>query len=183
MKIINTSLPEVLVIEPKIFGDNRGFFYESFQATRYAENGMDKPFVQDNVSRSCKNVLRGLHHQTEQTQGKLVYVITGTVFDVAVDIRKNSPTFGQWTSVILDDKDHRQIYVPPGFAHGFCVLSDYADFIYKCTDYYHPQSELTIKWDDPDINIEWPIDNPILSTKDEQGICLKDIPNNQLPIK
>lgn len=181
MKVNNTDIPGVLIIEPKIYGDDRGFFYESFQVKRYTEFGIALPFVQDNVSRSSKNVLRGLHHQKEHSQGKLVYVLRGAVFDVVVDIRKNSPTFGQWTSIILDDIDHRQIYIPPGLAHGFCVLSETTDFIYKCTDYYFPGSEVTIRWDDPDINIDWPIDNPILSSKDENGIYLKNFPKNELP--
>ncbi len=181
MKIIETKLPGVKIIEPKVFGDDRGYFFESFQAERYKECGITRPFVQDNTSRSEKNVLRGLHHQTNHTQGKLIYVTSGRVFDAAVDIRLNSPTFGQWTSIILDDVDHRQFYIPPGFAHGFCVLSERADFFYKCTDYYDAASEISIAWDDKDIGIEWPISNPILSGKDKVGQRLKDIPKEQLP--
>jgi dTDP-4-dehydrorhamnose 3,5-epimerase len=175
-------LPEVIIIEPKIFGDARGFFYESFQAKRYLEEyGIPVTFVQDNVSRSTKGILRGLHHQKQHTQGKLICVTRGAVFDVAVDIRQGSPNFGQWMGVVLDDKKHRQVYIPPGFAHGFCVLSEEADFIYKCTDYYDPSSEITIKWDDPDLAIDWPIENPILSTKDQKGILLKNILKTDLP--
>ncbi len=181
MKINNTSLSGVMIIEPKVFGDNRGYFYESFQETRYTEIGITLPFVQDNASRSSKNVLRGLHHQQKHTQGKLIYVTRGTVFDVAVDIRVGSPTFGRWTSVILDDIDHRQLYIPPGFAHGFCVLSETADFFYKCTDFYDPASEITVQWNDPDIGIKWPISTPALSAKDAKGKLLKDFTENELP--
>ena len=181
MKITETSIKGALIIEPKVFLDNRGFFFESFQQQRYAEYGLTLPFVQDNISRSQKNTLRGLHYQKKQTQGKLVHIIRGEILDVAVDIRRGSPTFGKWTSVILDDKNHRQFYLPPGCAHGFCVLSDEADFIYKCTDYYHPESEITLKWNDPDLNITWPIENPLLSPKDQQGLYLKDIPEEDLP--
>jgi len=181
MDITHTNLPGVMLLKPKAFGDSRGFFYESYQASRYSEIGIDKPFVQDNVSRSTKNVLRGLHHQREHSQGKLVYVIRGAVFDVAVDIRKNSPHFGKSFATILDDENHHQLYVPPGFAHGFCVLSNEVDFIYKCTDYYHPQSELSIQWNDPDLAIEWPTTQPILSEKDNKGLRLKDIPKEMLP--
>lgn len=181
MKLQKTTLPGVIIIEPKIFGDSRGFFFESFQSDRYAEHGITRPFVQDNASRSAKGVLRGLHHQQHHTQGKLIYVTRGQVFDVAVDIRFGSPTFGQWTSAILDDVDHRQLYIPPGFAHGFCVLSETADFFYKCTDYYDPTSEITVLWNDPDIGIQWPIKNPMLSDKDKIGKPLKDFSSNQLP--
>ncbi len=181
MKITKTKLSGIILIEPKVFGDDRGFFYENFRRNQYAEIGIDKPFVQDNVSRSTGNVLRGLHHQTRHTQGKLVWVTRGKVFDVVVDIRKNSPTFGQWVSAILDDQNHQQIYIPPGFAHGFCVLSDTVDFSYKCTDYYDPASELTIAWNDPDICIDWPIKNPIISAKDQQGKLLKTIHHENLP--
>lgn len=181
MKLQETTLPGVIIIEPKIFGDSRGFFFESFQANRYAEHGITRPFVQDNASRSAKGVLRGLHHQQNHTQGKLIYVTSGQVFDVAVDIRFGSPNFGKWTSVILDDVDHRQLYIPPGFAHGFCVLSETADFFYKCTDYYDPSSEITVLWNDPEIGIQWPIENPMLSDKDKKGKLLKNFPDNQLP--
>jgi dTDP-4-dehydrorhamnose 3,5-epimerase len=156
MKIIETPLPGVLIFEPKVFGDARGFFVETFREEWLQQAGLQLPFVQDNHSRSRKGVLRGLHYQLEHMQGKLVRAARGTVFDVAVDVRRGSPYFGQWTGVILDDVHHRQFYVPPGFAHGFCVLSDEADFHYKCTDYYHPQSEAGVLWNDPGIGIDWP---------------------------
>lgn len=181
MKIEETKLPGVMIIEPKVFGDSRGYFYESFQAKRYAEHGITLPFVQDNASRSTKNVLRGLHHQKEHTQGKLIYVTSGAVFDVAVDIRVGSPTFGQWVGTVLDDTNHRQLYIPPGFAHGFCVLSNNSDFFYKCTDFYDPVSEITVQWNDPDIGIKWPVTNPALSAKDAKGKLLKDFTQDELP--
>lgn len=175
MKIIETKLPGVVLIEPKVFGDERGFFLESFNAQRYAEAGIGGNFVQDNHSRSAKGVLRGLHFQKQFPQGKLVYLTSGAVFDVAVDIRKDSPTFGQWVGVTLTAESHQQFYVPPGFAHGFCVLSDTADFHYKCTDYYHPEDEGSVRWDDPDIAIKWGINQPILSPKDAKAGFLKDL--------
>lgn len=156
MKIVETGLPGVLIFEPKVFGDARGFFVETFREEWLKQAGLAVPFVQDNHSRSRKGVLRGLHYQLEHMQGKLVRSARGTVFDVAVDVRRGSPHFGKWTGVILDDISHRQFYVPPGFAHGFCVLSEEADFHYKCTDYYHPQSEAGILWNDPALGIEWP---------------------------
>ncbi len=175
MKVTTTNLPGVLLITPKVFGDSRGFFLETFQAARYKEAGIPESFVQDNQSRSTKGVLRGLHFQKHYPQGKLVYVTNGTVFDVAVDIRPDSPTFGQWAGVTLSADDHQQFYIPPGYAHGFCVLSDSADFQYKCTDYYHPEDEGCIRWDDPNIGIRWPIREPILSAKDANASYLKDI--------
>ena len=174
MKIIETAIPGVLIIEPKVFGDSRGFFWETWKATRYAEAGIPGSFVQDNHSHSVRGVLRGLHFQKQYPQGKLVYVTQGTVFDVAVDIRKESPTFGKWVGITLSADKHQQFYVPPGLAHGFCVVSEQADFHYKCTEYYHPEDEGYIRWDDPDIGIEWPIDNPLLSTKDANAPYLKD---------
>jgi len=177
MKITTTAIPDVLLITPKVFGDSRGFFLESFHASRYAEAGIPGPFVQDNHSRSSKGVLRGLHFQKQYPQGKLVYVTIGSVFDVAVDIRKDSPTFGQWVGVTLSADEHQQFYIPPGFAHGFCVLSDTADFHYKCTDYYHPEDEGSLRWDDPDIGIQWPITEPILSAKDANADYLKALEN------
>jgi dTDP-4-dehydrorhamnose 3,5-epimerase len=174
MKIIETAIPGVLLIEPKMFGDSRGFFLETFNVARYADAGIPGPFVQDNHSYSSKGVLRGLHFQKQYPQGKLVYVTSGTVFDVAVDIRKDSPTFGQWVGVTLSADDHQQLYVPAGLAHGFCVLSDKANFHYKCTDYYHQEDEGSIRWDDPDIGIQWPITNPTLSAKDADAPYLKD---------
>ena len=177
MKIIDTSIPEVKIIEPKIFGDERGFFLETFQASKYQVIiGENLNFVQDNHSRSIKGVLRGLHFQKTKPQGKLVRVVTGEVFDVAVDIRKGSPTFGKWEGVLLSGDNKRQFWVPPGFAHGFVVLSATADFEYKCTDYYDPNDEGAIKWDDPDIAIDWPFDfEPSLSAKDELAGLLKDL--------
>jgi dTDP-4-dehydrorhamnose 3,5-epimerase len=175
MKVTETAIPGALLIEPKVFGDSRGFFLETFHAARYAEAGIYGPFVQDNHSHSAKGVLRGLHFQKQYPQGKLVYVTSGTVFDVAVDIRKESPSFGKWVGVILSADEHKQFYVPPGFAHGFCVLSDRADFHYKCTDYYHPEDEASLRWNDPAIGIEWPLTNPTLSTKDANAPYLKDL--------
>ena len=167
MNVIKTKLHDCVIIEPKVFGDERGFFLETFQAERYAElAGITLPFVQDNYSRSLKAVLRGLHYQKTKPQGKLVRVVRGEVYDVAVDIRQDSTTFGQWEGVILSEENNRQFWVPPGFAHGFLVLSDTADFEYKCTDYYDPSDEGSILWNDSDLNIPWPIDNPILSDKD-----------------
>jgi len=174
MKVIETAISGVLIIEPKVFGDSRGFFLETFQANRYAEAGIPKPFVQDNHSHSARGVLRGLHFQKQYPQGKLVYVTQGTVFDVAVDIRKDSPTFGKWVGITLSAEKHQQFYVPPGLAHGFCVVSEQADFHYKCTDYYHQEDEGCIRWDDPDIGIDWPITHPLLSTKDANAPYLKD---------
>lgn len=174
MKVIATAIPEVLIIEPKVFGDARGFFYESFNQQAFNEaTGTDHQFVQDNHSRSTRGVLRGLHYQVQQPQGKLVRVARGSVFDVAVDIRKSSPTFGQWVGVELSEDNHRQLWVPPGFAHGFVVLSESADFLYKTTDYYAPAHERCIVWNDPAIGIEWPLSNePSLSAKDQQGLAL-----------
>ena len=181
MNIIETTLPGVLLIEPKVFGDRRGFFLETFQAERYRQAGMELDFVQDNLSRSTAGVLRGLHYQLNYPQGKLVSVITGEVFDVAVDIRRGSPTFGQWYGAVLSSENHRQLYIPPGYAHGFCVLSDTVDFQYKCTNYYHPEDEIGVMWNDPDIGIDWPIDEPTLSDKDKLLLPLADIPASKLP--
>ena len=167
MKVIDTSIADVKTIEPTVFGDNRGFFMETFQQERYAEAGISLPFVQDNHSRSARGVLRGLHFQKTKPQGKLVRVVSGEVFDVAVDIRKSSPTFGKWEGVILSAENKRQFWVPPGMAHGFLVLSEYADFEYKCTDYYDPADEGSLRWDDQDVGIDWPADiEPMLSEKD-----------------
>ena len=176
MKVTPTTIPDVLVIEPKVFGDARGFFFESFNQKAFNQaTGMNLDFVQDNHSRSAKGVLRGLHYQIEQPQGKLVRVVRGTVFDVAVDIRKGSPTFGKWAGVELTEDNHRQMWVPPGFAHGFLVLSDSADFLYKTTGYWAPEFERSILWSDPVIGIEWPIDQaPLLSIKDRNSKLLKD---------
>ncbi|NET71869.1 MAG: dTDP-4-dehydrorhamnose 3,5-epimerase [Sphaerospermopsis sp. SIO1G2] len=171
MQVFSTEIPDVLRIEPKVFGDERGFFYESFNGKVFLEKtGISYNFVQDNHSRSSKNVLRGLHYQIKQPQGKLVRVAVGEVFDVAVDLRKTSPSFGQWVGVYLSAKNKHQLWVPPGFAHGFLVLSDYAEFLYKTTDYYAPEYDRTILWSDPDLGIAWPIENqPIISAKDQVG--------------
>lgn len=156
MKVLATKLPGVLIIEPQVYGDARGFFQETYHAQRYIDAGIVLPFVQDNHSRSGKGVLRGLHSQLTHPQGKLVRVTQGAVFDVAVDIRRGSPTFGKWAGAILSEDNFRQFYIPPGFAHGFLALSDRVDFLYKCTDYYHPEDEVGILWNDPDIGIDWP---------------------------
>jgi dTDP-4-dehydrorhamnose 3,5-epimerase len=176
MKISHSKLKGCVIIEPRVFGDERGFFLETFQAVRYEqEAGIDLPFVQDNHSRSASGVLRGLHFQKTKPQGKLVRVVRGEVYDVAVDIRKGSATFGEWEGVILSEDNKKQFWVPPGFAHGFVVLSDTADFEYKCTDYYDPSDEGSILWSDPDLDIPWPIANPVLSTKDESAKRLVDL--------
>ena len=170
MKATRLAIPDVVLIEPKVFGDARGFFFESFNQKAFNEaTGTQHEFVQDNHSRSAKGVLRGLHYQVQQPQGKLVRVVRGAVFDVAVDIRKGSPTFGQWVGEELSEDNHRQLWVPPGFAHGFVVLSDAAEFLYKTTDYYAPQFERCIMWNDPTLDIDWPTQLPILSDKDSTG--------------
>lgn len=167
MRVIETSLAGVLIIEPLSFRDDRGFFLETFQAARYKElAGIDLPFVQDNHSRSCRDVLRGLHSQRQFPQGKLVRVARGQVFDVAVDIDSDSETFGRWVGVVLSDTNKRQVWIPPGYAHGFLVMSEVADFEYKCTNYYRPDDEYGVIWDDPDVAIDWPTNTPILSEKD-----------------
>ena len=182
MDVIPTKLPGVLLIKPKIFGDERGFFYESFQQEQYRTVGLTLPFVQDNHSRSRQGVLRGLHYQRKHAQGKLVMVTRGAVFDVAVDIRPNSPQFGQWVGEVISDENHYQLYIPPGFAHGFYVLSEVADFCYKCTDYYHSEYEAGIIWNDPSINIAWPITGqPELSAKDQKSPTLAQIEKDHLP--
>jgi dTDP-4-dehydrorhamnose 3,5-epimerase len=174
MNVIPTSLPEVLIIEPKVFGDDRGFFFESYNERDFVEQtGVSFRFVQDNYSRSRKNVLRGLHYQIQQPQGKLVRVTVGEVYDVAVDIRRSSPTFGKWVSTVLSDKNKLMLWVPAGFAHGFVVTSDYAEFIYKTTDYWAPAFERCIAWNDPALAIPWPLQGkPVLSAKDLQGVPL-----------
>lgn len=175
MKVTATDIPDVLILEPKLFGDDRGFFMESFNADKFHKaTSLDLNFVQDNHSRSGKGVLRGLHYQIHQPQGKLVRVVSGAVFDVAVDIRKKSPTLGQWVGVELSESNHRQLWVPAGFAHGFMVLTDRADFLYKTTDYYAPEHERCILWSDQDIGIKWPDIEPVLSPKDKMGIRFQD---------
>ena len=175
MEILKSSIPEVIVLAPPVFTDSRGYFLETYQQKKYAELGIPKPFVQDNQSYSTKNVLRGLHFQLRYPQGKLVRVTQGTVFDVAIDIRKNSPTFGKWHGEILSAENHKQMYIPENFAHGFCVLSDSAEFLYKCTDFYVPGDEGGLIWNDPQLGIKWPIDTPILSDKDAALPQIADI--------
>jgi len=182
MRVIETALPDVVILAPKVFGDQRGFFLETYHEERYREAGVPARFVQDNHSRSRRGVLRGLHYQLQRPQGKLVWVIRGQVFDIAVDIRRGSPTFGRWVSCVLDDQNHHQLYIPPGFAHGFCVLSAEADFMYKCTDYYHLQSEQGIAWNDPDLSIDWPGLEVILSDKDRRYPRLAEQPPEKLPV-
>jgi len=177
MKITPTKIPDVKLIEPKVFGDERGFFMETWNERAFREAGIDSTFVQDNHSRSVKNTLRGLHYQVKQPQGKLVRVTRGEVFDVAVDLRKSSPTFGQWVGEVLSEANQHLLWVPPGFAHGFYVMSETADFQYKCTDFYAPEHERCIRWDDVGLNIEWPIlvgARPIVSPKDEIGKVLEE---------
>lgn len=175
MNVIKTELPEVLLLEPKVFGDDRGFFMESYNKRVLAELGIRHDFVQDNHSRSAKGVLRGLHYQLQQAQGKLVRVVAGRVFDVAVDLRKGSPNFGRWAGFELSAENKRLAWIPPGFGHGFLVLSDSADFLYKATDYYAPEHECSVLWNDPAIGIQWPLDGePLLSAKDREGKLLKD---------
>ncbi len=181
MTLHETSLPGVLLVETRVFGDARGRFQETYNARRYAEAGLDAVFVQDNVSVSEKGVLRGLHLQNPRGQGKLVSVLHGSVYDVAVDVRLGSPTFGQHVGCELTEENGRQLYIPPGFAHGFVVTSATATFLYKCTDYYAPEAELSVRWDDPDLGIRWPVDAPVLSEKDAAAPRLRDVPEKRLP--
>ncbi len=181
MKVRETALPGVLVVEPQVFGDARGFFFETYRAQRYAEAGIPASFVQDNASLSERGVLRGLHLQNPNPQGKLIYVLQGEMFDVAVDVRVGSPTFARWTGTVLSGENKLQFYVPEGFAHGICVLSETALIAYKCTDVYTPASELSILWNDPAIGIEWPVDGPLLSPKDAAAPRLGDIDPGRLP--
>ncbi|AFM35413.1 MULTISPECIES: dTDP-4-dehydrorhamnose 3,5-epimerase [Stutzerimonas stutzeri subgroup] len=176
MKVVETSIPDVLIIEPKVFGDERGFFYESFNAAAFeAATGLKRQFVQDNHSKSQRGVLRGLHYQIQQPQGKLVRVVAGEVFDVAVDLRKSSPSFGRWFGTHLSAQNQHQLWIPEGFAHGFVVLSESAEFLYKTTDYYAPEHERSLLWNDPELGIEWPFDEaPQLSAKDQAGKRLSD---------
>jgi dTDP-4-dehydrorhamnose 3,5-epimerase len=177
MQVVATAIPDVRIVQPRVFGDDRGFFLESWNARAFREAGMDATFVQDNHSRSRRGVLRGLHYQVEHAQGKLVRVVSGEVFDVAVDLRRSSPTFGRWVGVTLSADDKRMLWVPPGFAHGFLVLSEFADFLYKATDYYHPEHERTLLWNDPALGIAWPLDGePLLAAKDREGVRLADAP-------
>ncbi|MFA7160387.1 MAG: dTDP-4-dehydrorhamnose 3,5-epimerase [Kiritimatiellia bacterium] len=175
MKFTPLAIKEVLLIEPKVFGDNRGFFMETFRRDLFCEHGITDDFVQWNHSLSVKNTLRGLHYQAEKPQGKLVRVVRGEVFDVAVDVRSGSPTYGRWVAEKLSAENRKMLFVPAGFAHGFCVMSDTAEFIYACTDYYHPRGERGIIWDDPDLNIAWPVREPILSGKDKLYPRFRDL--------
>ena len=183
MNVIETPIVDVKLFEPKCFGDARGFFLETFSEQRYRDAGIDESFVQDNHSRSSKGVLRGLHYQLNYPQGKLVSVTRGEVLDVAVDIRVGSPTYGQWYGVVLNDENHRQMYVPPGLAHGFVVLSDTVDFVYKCTEYYHPEDEKGLLWNDPTIGIDWQIERPLLSERDCNNKTLTELhASSELPM-
>ena len=182
MKDTSKSLPDVLIIEPKAFEDRRGFFMETYHQRRYEQSNMRCFFVQDNLSHSVHGILRGLHYQLQYPQAKLVHVIHGAIFDVAADIRQGSPTFGKWVGAHISDQNRHQIFVPEGFAHGFCVLSETADVLYKCTDFYAPDDEGGILWSDPDIGIDWPITDPLLSDKDSQYPCLRDVPPERLPV-
>ena len=175
MNVISTAFPEVLIVEPKVFGDTRGFFMETFQVDRYATNGIAAAFLQDNLSRSTRGVLRGLHFQNPKLQGKLVTVLRGCVLDVAVDVRVGSPTFGQYQKVELNDENRRQLWVPRGFAHGFVVLSEFADFFYKCDEFYSPADEITLRWDDPALGIDWGFDLPRVSARDSKGLTLAEL--------
>ena len=182
MKVTETSLPGALVIEPQVFGDARGFFYESYNEAKYREVGIDRRFVQSNVSRSAKGVLRGLHYQWPNPQGKLVSVIEGEVYDVAVDIRHGSPTFGRWAGVMLTADNHRHFWIPEGFAHGFCVVSEFATFSYQCTALYDREGDAGIRWNDAEVGIDWPVSAPLLSDKDTRAPFLKDVPPERLPV-
>jgi dTDP-4-dehydrorhamnose 3,5-epimerase len=180
MKVLTCDLPGLLILEPKVFGDSRGFFMETWNLRRYREAGIPLDFVQDNISFSRRGTLRGLHFQNPSAQGKLLHVLQGEVFDVAVDIRHSSPTFGKWHGLILSAENKRQFYIPPGFAHGFAVLSETALFQYKCTDFYSPSCEVTLQWDDPEVGIQWPVDSPLLSDKDRKGLGLRELPVDKL---
>lgn len=182
MKVIPTDLDGVLIIEPKLFTDERGFFMESFQKRRYQDAGIETEFVQDNISRSVCNTLRGLHYQYPNDQAKLVQVLEGEIYDVAVDIRRGSRTFGRWVDVLLSAENQRQFFVPAGFAHGFCVLSPSALFLYKCSDFYSPEAEGGICWNDPDLGIPWPVRSPILSQRDSRFTPLSEVASHRLPV-
>ena len=181
MNVLTTRLEGLVLLEPKVFGDERGYFMETYSASRYAGHGIEASFVLDSLSRSAHGVLRGLHFQHPHPQGKLVQVLEGEVFDVALDIRQGSPTFGAWEGFALSSANHRQLYLPPGFAHGFCVTSPWALIFYKCTDLYHPECEGTVAWDDPALSISWPLESPTVSGKDRQGVRLGDLDASLLP--
>lgn len=182
MKVIETALPGALILEPQVFGDARGYFYESYNESKFHEAGIDHRFVQCNVSRSARGVLRGLHYQWPNPQGKLVSVLEGEVYDVAVDIRRGSPTFGRSTGVMLTSDNHRHFWVPEGFAHGFCVLSEFATFTYQCTALYDPKADAGIRWNDAALGIDWPLSEPLLSDKDGKTPLLEDVPPERLPV-
>ena len=182
MKVIETALPGALILEPQVFGDARGFFYESYNEAKYRAAGIDHRFVQSNVSRSARGVLRGLHYQWPHPQGKLVSVLEGEVYDVAVDIRRGSPTFGQSVGVMLTADNHRHFWIPEGFAHGFCVLSEFATFTYQCTALYDPKADAGIRWNDAALGIDWPLSEPLLSDKDGRTPLLEDVPPERLPV-
>ena len=179
MQIITTPIPDVLVLEPRVFGDERGFFFESWNQREFARLGLPTHFVQDNHSKSARGILRGLHYQTQQVQGKLVRVVAGEVFDVAVDMRRGSPTLGRWAGALLSAENRRMMWIPPGFAHGFYVTAESAEFVYKCTDFYAPEHEVSLRWDDPAIGIDWPLIDgqpPVLSAKDAAGLGFAEAP-------
>ncbi len=179
MQIITTAIPDVLVLEPRVFGDERGFFFESWNQREFARLGLPTNFVQDNHSKSARGILRGLHYQTQQVQGKLVRVVAGEVFDVAVDMRRDSPTLGRWAGALLSAENRRMMWIPPGFAHGFYVTTESAEFVYKCTDFYAPEHEVSMRWDDPAIGIDWPLVDgkpPVLSAKDAAGLGFAEAP-------
>jgi dTDP-4-dehydrorhamnose 3,5-epimerase len=181
MEVRSTALEGVRLIQPTVFGDPRGLFVETWSRDRYAQHGMDVPFVQDNISRSHRGTLRGMHLQHPHGQGKLLHVVVGEIFDVVIDVRVGSPTFGRWEGYLLSAENHQQLYVPTGLAHGFCVTSDHAVVAYKCTDLYHPEAELGVVWNDPEIGVEWPIVNPVLSDKDRRHPRLCEIARERLP--
>ncbi|MEI6127129.1 MAG: dTDP-4-dehydrorhamnose 3,5-epimerase [Pseudomonadota bacterium] len=181
LKITKTALPGVVIIKPDVLRDNRGFFMEVYHQKKYADTGLNRTFVQDNYSHSSKGILRGLHFQLKYPQGKLVYVVKGEIFDVAVDIRKGSPTFGRWIGEVLSEENNYQIFIPEGFAHGFCVISETADIIYKCTDFYHPDDDRGVLWSDEQIGITWPFRNPTVSDKDSRHPMLHTMPDDLLP--
>lgn len=180
MNVLTCDIPGLVIIEPKVFGDARGYFMETWNQQRYRDAGFDWNFVQDNISVSRRGILRGLHFQNPKGQGKLVYALQGEVFDVAVDLRKSSPTFGRWHGLILSAENKRQFFVPAGFAHGFAVLSETAMFAYKCTEFYTPQNEMALLWNDPEVGVQWPLEAPQLSDKDARGVRLRDIPRERL---
>ncbi len=182
MKFTRLEIPDVILVEPDVFGDARGYFTETFHAPKYAEGGISCSFVQDNFSYSQRGILRGLHFQLRRPQAKLVYVVSGEVFDVAVDLRRGSPTFGRWCGRVLSGENHLQMFIPEGFAHGFCVLSEAASFLYKCSEVYDPTDDRGIAWNDPDVGVKWPISEPLLSAKDQRQPRLRDVAERELPI-